>query len=131
VRIDPNHALRTLHASDAGDHPDRHGVVPTEHNRECVLTHGAFNDISYRAAGAENRLNVLRVTWTSRAISRCVGNLDIPEVVNGVSERLQLLSNAGCAKDLGTKSRTAPAGAELERDSNECCCARSPYSEKE
>ena len=129
--VDPNDALWTLHTSDAGDDPDGHRVIAPEHDWEGALAHRLFNGISYRAARTQDWLDILWVTRTSRPVICGGGNLDIPEVVNGITERPHLLGNAGRAKDLGAKSGTAPASAELERDSNECCCARSPYSEKE
>lgn len=131
MRIDPNNALRTFHTSDAGDHPDGHGVIAPEYNREGIFTHDAFKGVGYRAAGGQDRLDVLWMTRTSRPVVCRGRNFDISEVVNGVAECLHLLGNAGGAKDLRAKSRTAPASAELEWDSDECCSARSPYSEKE
>src|ERR1700686_2026487 len=129
MRIDPNNTLRTFYTSDPGDHPDGHGVIAPEYNREGTFSHGALEGVSYRAAGAEDGLDVFRMTRTSRPIVCRGGNLDIPEIVNGVAECLHLLGNAGGAQDLGAKSRTAPASAELERDSDKCCSARNPYSE--
>jgi len=94
----------------AGDRADRDGVIPTEEDRE-----GVAGKVAGQRCGAfarfGNRVDVGKRVGTAGGFRGC--DLDVPVVVNRVTERFEGAGEAGEAEGACAHVHAATAGTEI------------------